>query len=397
MTDISTLVKNHKPGFSLEQAFYRDAEIYEREIERIFLKTWLYVGHDSQIPKAGDYFLFEIADESVIITRDKGGDIHALVNVCRHRGSRVCLESKGSQRVLVCPYHAWSYDLSGRLRSAGQAGSDFDKQNLGLKRLWVRLLHGLIFINFADDPVSFDPIEHELATRLKPYGLDRAKVAHEASYPIRANWKLAVENYCECYHCRPSHPEYSRSHSLAAPEGKHQELWNRIREDVRSVGLSTDEFSHTYTNADAIGNERSFEHYPLLEGFQTGSEDGKPVAPLLGELKHFAGVATDVQIGSLTFYLAYVDHVVSYRFIPTSPHESRCDISWLVNAEAEEGKDYDLENLIWLWDVTTIADKRIIENNQEGINSRFYVPGPYVEMEEPTMQFVDWYLRCMQD
>ncbi|MBW2231591.1 MAG: Rieske (2Fe-2S) protein [Deltaproteobacteria bacterium] len=189
MTDISTLVKNHKPGFSLEQAFYRDAEIYEREIERIFLKTWLYVGHDSQIPKAGDYFLFEIADESVIITRDKGGDIHALVNVCRHRGSRVCLESKGSQRVLVCPYHAWSYDLSGRLRSAGQAGSDFDKQNLGLKRLWVRLLHGLIFINFADDPVSFDPIEHELATRLKPYGLDRAKVAHggEASRALESD------------------------------------------------------------------------------------------------------------------------------------------------------------------------------------------------------------------
>ena len=397
MADISSLAKEQKPGFALQQPFYRDAEIFEREISRIFLKSWLYAGHASQVPESGDYFLFEIAGESVIVARNKEGEIRALLNVCRHRGSRVCLEASGNQRMLVCPYHAWTYDLDGALRSASHTGDELDKQAYGLKRIQARVFHGMIFINFDDDPISFDPIEQELDAALTPYALDSAKVAHEASYLIRANWKLTVENYCECYHCRPAHPEYSKSHSLAAPEGKHQELWDQVPEMATSVGLSAEGFNHTFTHAGGVGNDRAFEHYPLLEGFETGSRDGKPVAPLLGELKRFGGLATDFQIGSLTFFLAYADHVVSYRFIPVSAEESRCDISWLVNGKAEEGKDYTLDDLIWLWDVTTIADKQIIESNQAGVNSRFYTPGPYTEMEEPTREFVDWYLQCMVD
>jgi Rieske 2Fe-2S family protein len=360
------------------------------------MKTWHYAGHASQIPDHGDYMLFEIAAESVIVIRQKSGDVHALLNVCRHRGSQVCRESSGNVKKIVCPYHAWAYDIDGKLTSTRSAEGEIDKREYGLKKIQARVLHGLIFINFDESAISFDPIERDLDGPLTPYGLAHAKVAHEASYPIAANWKLAVENYCECYHCRPAHPEYSRAHSLAVVEEKHQALWDGVKACAESIGLTTESIVRSYTDAGGLGNDRMYEHYPLLDGYETGSQDGKLVAPLLGELKRSGSIASDFQIGSLAFFLAYTDHVVSYRFVPVSPLETRCDISWIVNADAEEGRDYDLNALTWLWDVTTIADKRIIEDNQKGINSRFYAPGPYTKMEEPTMQFIEWYLDCIR-
>ena len=96
-------------------------------------------------------------------------------------------------------------------------GESFDKSGISLQKIHVELLEGLIFINFADQPSSFAPVRDGLANCLSPYRLENARVAHRHTYPIESNWKLAVENYCECYHCAPSHPEYSRGHSLAWP------------------------------------------------------------------------------------------------------------------------------------------------------------------------------------
>jgi Rieske 2Fe-2S family protein len=98
----------------------------------------------------------------------------------------------------------------------------------------------------------------------------------------------------------------------------------------------------------------------------------------------------------MTFGLAYCDHVVLYRFTPRGHHLTDCEITWLVNEKAVEGKDYDLANLIWLWDVTTIADKAIIERNQQGVDSRYYVPGPLSPLMEPFTQFLNWYVAAMQ-
>ena len=145
-----------------------------------------------------------------------------------------------------------------------------------------------------------------------------------------------------------------------------------------------------------MGLDTEYQRYPLFEGYETGSRDGKPVAPLLGDLTGFNGAATDLQIGPMTFYLAYCDHVVIYHFSPHSVNSSNCTISWLVDADAEKGKDYKLEDLTWLWDVTTIADKRIIEANQAGVNSKFYEPGPYSKMEDLTQRFSEWYLDIMK-
>ncbi len=393
---IAALIDNQAPGRALAQAFYTDADIYQRDIDEIFLKSWLYAGHGSEIPGVGDYFLFELAGESVIIVRGSDRGINAIVNVCRHRGSKVCVDNRGCAKKLVCRYHAWVYELDGELRSAPHMADDFDRSGLSLKRIHCETLDGMIFVNFADQPASFDCIRNGLSGCLKPYRLDQAKVAHRQSYPIKANWKLAVENYTECYHCAPSHPEYSRGHSLAKPGARETEMMAQVMAQAKACGLSDKKASRLYENAEGFGADYFYERYPMWRGHITGSQDGQAVAPLMGDIKGYDGGTSDFQAGPVTFALAYCDYVVIYRFTPVSLQESECDITWLVNGDAEEGKDYDRDRLVWLWDVTTAADKRIIEYNSAGVNSRFYKPGPLSTMEVFTGDFQRWYLQAIK-
>jgi Rieske 2Fe-2S family protein len=394
---IADLIDGQRAGHSLQQGFYRDQNVFDREIDRIFLKAWHYACHISRLPEPGDYLLFEMAGESIIIVRTGDGGVSALVNVCRHRGSRVCLEPSGRRKLLVCPYHGWTYELDGALRFVRAAKQDFDKSLYGLKTAHVRIFHGMVFINLDPDAAPFDRIEKDLDDRLRPYRLAHAKVAAARTYPINANWKLAVENYTECYHCRIAHPEYSRSHSLAIPGRKTDELQKGTDARSARIGLSTEYFSHSFDQNRPVGLDTEYQRYPLFEGYETGSRDGKPLAPPLGDLTGYDGGATDLHIGPMTFFLAYCDHVVIYQFSPHTVESCSCTITWLVNATAREGRDYTLEDLTWLWDVTTVADKKIIEDNQSGVDSRFYEPGPYTEMEALTQRFAEWYLDIMAD
>ena len=394
--EIISLAGSQPEMYSLAQAFYLDPVIYERDVERIFMNSWLYAGHQSEIPNVGDWFLFDLADESVIIVRSAKSEINALINVCRHRGSRICVENKGCSKILTCPYHAWSYDLGGQLRGAAHMDDSFDKSRISLRKIHVELLAGMIYVNFAEEPASFAPVRDGLAECLRPYGLENARVAHRETYPIKSNWKLAVENYCECYHCAPSHPEYSRGHSLAWPAKRTEDLHQDMLARAAACGLGTDFVNRMYLEAPGFGADYAYDRYALIRGHLTGSEDGKPVAPLLGEIKDYDGGATDLQVGPVTYALMYCDHVVIYRFTPLSLDRSECDITWLVNGDAQEGRDYDIERLTWLWDVTTQADKTIIERNQQGVNSRFYVPGPFSTMEDHSWKFISWYLDTIK-
>lgn len=394
--EIKALAAGQREHYALAQAFYRDPDIYRRDIEEIFLKSWLYAGHQSEIPRVGDWFLFEFDEESVIIVRSKEDEINALLNVCRHRGSRICVENSGCSKRLTCRYHGWTYDLEGQLRAASQMGEGFDKSGIGLKKIHVELLGGMIYVNFAEDPAPFSLIREGLAECLEPYDLENTKVAHRASYPITSNWKLAVENYTECYHCAPSHPEYSKGHSLAHPDSRTEHLWREVMARAGACGLSDKSVNQYYLDAPEFGADYMFDRYPLIRNHLTGSKEGQPLAPLLGTIKEYDGGATDLQVGPVTFALMYCDHVVIYRFTPLTIDTADCDITWLVRADAEEGRDYDKRELIWLWDVTTHADKRIIEHNQKGVNSRYYVPGPLSEMEDYTWSFLSWYLKLMQ-
>jgi len=393
---IRNLVDTHAEGGALDRAFYTDAGIYEREISEIYLKSWLYAGHISEIPKVGDWFLFEFGGESVIVVRSKADQVSALLNVCRHRGSRVCLQDRGCSKRLVCRYHGWAYELDGQLRKAAHMDKDFDPGGISLKQIHSEILEGMIYVNFAEDPAPFSVVREGLHDCLRPYRIDKAKVAHRQTFPIDANWKLSLENYTECYHCAPSHPEYSKGHSLAKPAAREDELLAQVMSRAEACGLSSEVVNHTYEGAKGFGADYAYERYSMWRGHVTGSEDGQPVAPLMGDIKDYDGGTTDIQVGPVTYGLAYCDHIVIYRFTPVSLDKSECDITWLVNGDAEEGVDYDREKLTWLWDVTTEADKRIIEHNAKGVNSRYYQPGPLSTMEDFTGSFISWYLKTIR-
>jgi Rieske 2Fe-2S family protein len=394
---LDALIARQRPGFALEQPFYADPDIYRLDIERIFFHSWLYVGHVSQLPEPGNYFLFELAGESVILVRGRDGEIRALLNVCRHRGSRVCWHARGRAKSFVCPYHGWGYALDGSLRAARLMPEDFDKTQYGLHGIAAHVFHGMIFINFSDQPASFDKVEELLDPCLAPFDIAHTKVANSEVYPIDANWKLAVENYIECYHCAPAHPEFSKSHAIKVPRAQFVDLQAALDKRAYALGLSSEMIgTPEMMSADVRGLHYFFDRYPLFEGYVSGTEDGKPAAPLLGEIADYDGGASNLTIGPASYFLIYSDHVVVYRFTPSAPQVTDCEIVWLVRQDAVEGRDYDLEHLTWLWHVTTLADKAIIEHNQAGVNSRFYRPGPYSPMENFATQFMAWYLKAIR-
>lgn len=392
---INELVAAHRPGHALGQDFYLREDVFEIEVERIFLKSWVLAGHQSQVPEVGDFFVFEIAGESIIIVRSEGDRINALLNVCRHRGSRVCLEEQGRTARFVCPYHAWTYDRDGELQVAPQVMDVLDTGKYPLRRAKLENFHGLLFINF-DINAEFAPIAADLGKVLTPYDLPHTKLAHRESYRIRSNWKLAVENYCECYHCVPAHREFAVGHGRARPEGKVEDLKQDVLSRAQSCGLSAELCNRGWSKAEAVGLDRYVDRYPLLKGHVSGSRDGKSVAPLLGTVKGFDGGATEFQVGPVSYGLVYCDYVVLYRFTPVRVNETNCEVFWLVRESAIEGKDYDLQDLIWMWDVTTRADKRIIEDNRRGMESRFFEPGPFTPMEYYTQAFTEWYLTVIK-
>ena len=160
---VSRLAAAHQPGFSLDQAFYCDPEIYALELERIVYRNWILAGHVSEWPESGDFRTMSVADESAIVVRGNDGAIRGFANVCRHRGSLVCLEKFGTVRKFACPYHGWVYDLEGRLTAARAMPDGFDFSTHGLKPVAVGMIHGLVFIAFCEDPPSLDGAIRELA------------------------------------------------------------------------------------------------------------------------------------------------------------------------------------------------------------------------------------------
>lgn len=393
--DIAKLVAQQKSGFALDQQFYRDKTIYKRDLDRIFFQDWMLAGHISEIKNVGDFLCYDVAGESVIVVRSGTDEVSALINVCRHRGSRVCLEERGNARRFVCPYHAWTYNLDGTLERARLMDKTLDSNEWGLKKVVSKVFHGLIYISFAENPVSFADAERDLSPLIAPFELEKTKIAHRANYPVAANWKLLVENYNECYHCTAAHPEFARSHSIHMTWDKVAPLNEAMAARTHECGMATSLLDQIADHQSADALDYAYDRYALFDGFDTGSKDGKPLAPLLGKVSGYDGGASDVYVGILNPMLVYCDHAVVYRFIPLDEEHSLQEIIWLVHEDAEEGKDYDVDRLTWLWDVTTVADKRIIEKNQEGVNSRFYEPGPYAPMETYTRRFVEAYLEII--
>ena len=386
------LIAAHRPGRSLERDFYTSPQIFERDMQRVYLRHWLFVGHVARIPKAGDYFLYPLAGESVIVVRAKDGGVRALLNVCPHRGSRICLEPEGRATKLVCPYHAWSFDLDGTFLTARHLPEGADPAELGLRRVQVQVVEGLIHLCFAEEPPDFGPVAADLRKFFGPHGLPEAKIAVRTSLVLRANWKIAAENFFECYHCLPTHPElthvmsYVRAAESARLAGERRDYTARWEARARALGHVTG------ANKRHDGACHTVCRIPIREGFLTQSEGGRPVAPLMGRFKEYDGGVTAMQFFPINWFVADNDYAMLVRFNPLALQETEAEITWLVHPDAVEGRDYDVGALTWLWGGTLREDQKITEDNQAGVNSRFYRPGPHSK-EEQLDEFLQWYLR----
>jgi phenylpropionate dioxygenase-like ring-hydroxylating dioxygenase large terminal subunit len=390
-------------GRSLPGRFYTDADIFEADMRFLGDTQWWLVDHCSRIPRAGDYFVYRCGAESVIVLRDRDQGVRAFYNVCRHRGSLICLESSGNAKALTCPYHGWTYDLTGRLIGASSMPLDFDKQAHSLRPLHLQVESGLIFLNFTDGaPPSFDTFIARHRPFLAPHDLGSAKVAVQRHYPTKANWKLVVENFLECYHCKPAHPTYCSVHSaekllalgagsgssagdLSAQFVRDLEQWEG---ETRAAGHITGMFGDGIDAPFFQGTGRM----PIKPGHLTESINGTPVAPLMGAYSAYDGGQTAVGLNPISYVLASNDHAVMFLFSPRGPLETDVIATWLVRSDAQAARDYDEKTLTAVWDITLQEDKTITENNQLGVLSRHYVPGVHSLHEKRISDFVAWYM-----
>lgn len=386
------LLQNRNPTYSLPQPFYNDARFFALDMQEVFEKEWLFAGMTCEIPSRGNFMTLEIGDNPIVLVRGAEGVVHAFHNVCRHRGSRLCTKEKGKVAKLVCPYHQWTYELDGRLLFAGSdMGTDFDLSQFGLKPVNVRTAGGFVFINLSEEAPAIDDFLVTLEHYLEPYDMDNVKVATQTTIVEQANWKLVIENNRECYHCNGAHPEllnslieFDDTEDPRATE-KYKELVTRKQADWNNEQVPW--------QLKRFGKRNRLTRTPLLDNVVSMTMDGKPGCnKLMGRL-------TSPDMGSLrilhlpnSWNHFMGDHAVVFRVLPLGPQQTMVTTKWLVHKDAVEGVDYDPERLRHVWDATNDQDRQLAEENQRGINSRAYQPGPYSETYEfGVIDFVNWY------
>lgn len=394
---LNALLSQHQSGNSLPQPFYTSADIYDADLNAIFYQEWLFALPACQLEKAGSYERIKIGAYDVIVMRDGTGVVRAFHNTCRHRGSILCRASQGRVAKLTCPYHQWTYDLDGKLLWARDMGADFDPSQHGLKPVHCRDVAGLVYICLAEVAPDFDTFADIVRPYLGVHDLSNAKVAFQSTIIENGNWKLVWENNRECYHCAGNHPDLCRTY----PE-------DPAITGVTAGGTFPEMVENHFTRMEGAATPSRFKmaddgqfrvaRMPLLDGAESYTVSGKiAVKKRLGQVP-FLDAGTLLMFNYPTTWNHFLtDHSITFRATPISPTESAVTTTWLVHKDAVEGVDYDLENLTRVWVNTNDEDRRVVEDNQQGINSPAYTPGPYsTTHEDGVMQFVDWYLDKMR-
>ena len=397
MTDQSSflaLLHAQTSGKSLARPFYTDPALYQADLEMIWYRDWIFAAAAAEMPKPGAYVTLQLGAYPVVLVRGNDGVIRGFHNVCRHRGQRLCSKASGQTAKLVCPYHQWTYETDGKLIWARDMGADFQPAQHGLKPVHCAETAGMVFICLAEVAPDFAPLREAADRYTQRHGLAEMKVAHQSRIVENGNWKLVLENNRECYHCAGSHPALCRTFnddpdlvgsddSLSSPAGAAHV--NRCEAaGLPSRYLISPEEQWRLVRIPFVGQAVSY------------TMDGKAAAPLIPGMP-FANA------GSLLFFHYpntwnhfLSDHVLTFRVLPISPTETEVTTTWMVHKEAVEGRDYDLTRLTEVWLSTNDEDRRVVEENQKGINSPAYEPGPYsMKQESGVVQFIDWYLRKM--
>jgi len=197
---------------SLDARYYTDPKVYETEREAVFARTWLFAGHIGQVEKPGDYFAFELAGESLFCIRGRDNVVRTFYNVCQHRAHQL-VSGEGTTRVVVCPYHAWTYELTGHLRSGPNLKSvpGFDRGSVCLTEVRTEVFLGFIFVNLDPEAAPMDAWFPNVRTELEAFipHWETLRPLEWVEIPEACNWKVSVENYSECYHCTLNHPTFS--------------------------------------------------------------------------------------------------------------------------------------------------------------------------------------------
>ena len=406
-TDLETLIARQRPDYGFEQALYNDEDIFALERQRIFSGRWLFLDHVSRVPNAGDYIVREFLGESIIVIRSHDDVVRAFYNVCSHRGSRICRKDSGRANVLVCPYHGWSFTLDGRLRNARHMPEGFDPSEYGLTECAIRVTHGLIFIRLGTtEREDFDDMVEPFQTLFEFYGLETAKIADQQVLPVKANWKLAVENNQECYHCHIGHPEFfetmSPEYVLAYGAGPGSGPEDAVREFEKRIAefeQRATELGHpigSYVDPPESPFFRAHSRVPFHRDYQSMTEDGTPAGPPMGAACAFDGGRTAITVDPFTIIIGSVDYACLINMMPKDVSTTETTMIWLVDGEAEVGVNCDPERVKWLLDVTIRQDGELAEGNQQGVNSEAYRPGMYSLHEAAAVRFHEWYLTNMQ-
>jgi len=398
--NIAAQIAQDRPGYTLPQQLYVGQEAFEFDTQVLLKRVWLYACTVAHVKLPGDFYLFELANNSIIVVRGRDGEVRAFYNSCRHRGARICEAQSGRSPRLMCPYHQWTYGLDGRLLAARNMPDGFDKEEFALVPVALENIGGLIFLCLGDAPPPIDGVKRDIAVQVGMYHLERCKVAYQEDLVEDANWKLVMENNRECYHCDLNHPELisclgNSGFGKGLPEdcapGVVDDSADAIaahREDWKRLGIYHDlvEFPGEWWHRVA--------RLPLANGAVSQTIDGKIAsAKLLGPFTEPNTSSLSVWTEPNSWHHFCCDHIVTFSLTPLAPGKTLLRTSWLVHEDAEEGADYDPANLAAVWNATNRQDGYLSGINHAGISTDGYRQGRYSNEEKLVEHFKDFYVE----
>ncbi|MGH4030445.1 aromatic ring-hydroxylating oxygenase subunit alpha [Actinomycetota bacterium Odt1-20B] len=332
---------------------YTDPELFRREQQHVFEALWCCAVRSADLEKPGAFRTVQIGRESVLVTRTRAGELRAFLNVCRHRGARLCTEESGEvRRALQCPYHAWTYALDGRLVAAPNLVKmpDVDRSAYGLHSVALREWLGYAWVCLAEEPPSFEETVMGAAVErlgdpaaIEHYRTEELALGKRVRYDVRANWKLIVENFMECYHCATIHPELTE----VLPE-------------------FADGFAAQYY----VGHGAAFGED--VEGFTVDGSSGFGRLPEVAEEQDRRYYAITVR--PTVFVNLVPDHVILHRMFPLAVDRTVVECDWLYAPDVV-ASGADLSKSVELFHRVNTQDFAACERTQPAMASRAYRAG----------------------